>query len=154
MESADGAPIGSIPEKAFQTLIHLVRKSGSLIPKDELYAAVWPDAVVEENNLDKAIHTLRHALGEKTGEQKYIETVRKHGYTFVAPVERGAVPDLESGAVSNVTNFDEGRIFNFAVEPGGSRILAARAQLDKEATQIKVDPSSWTSAVNMNAVVS
>ena len=61
--------------------------------------------------------------------------------------------DLASGAVSNVTNFNEGRIFNFAVEPGGTRILAARGQLEKEATQITIDPSTWRSTSNTNLVV-
>ena len=82
----DDGRIESIPEKAFQTLAHLVRNSGTLITKEELLLAVWPDTTVEENNLDKAIHVIRHVLGEKPGEQKYVETVRKHGYRFVAAV--------------------------------------------------------------------
>jgi|GEM_PF-4521917 len=82
----DGEAIGSIPEKAFQTLIHLVRNSGNLLTKDELLTAVWPDAFVEENNLDKNIHAIRHFLGDRASEQQYIQTVRKHGYRFVANV--------------------------------------------------------------------
>jgi len=82
----NGPTIGSIPEKAFQTLVHLVRNSGNLLTKDELLAAVWPDAFVEENNLGKNIHAIRHVLGDKASEQQYIQTVRKHGYRFVANV--------------------------------------------------------------------
>ena len=78
----------SLPEKAFQTLVHLVRHGGTLLTKEELLLAVWSDAIVEENNLGKAIHAIRRCLGERTGEQKYIETVPKHGYRFVAEVRR------------------------------------------------------------------
>ena len=85
-ECLDGSKNGSLPEKAFQTLTVLLRNSGKLVTKDELLSAVWPDTIVEENNLDKAIHAVRQALGEKPGEQKFVETVRKHGYRFVAEV--------------------------------------------------------------------
>lgn len=66
----------------------LVRKSGSLISKDELLEKVWEGAFVEENNLDKTISALRRTLGEKRGERVFIETVRKQGYRFVAEVAR------------------------------------------------------------------
>src|SRR4051812_36983919 len=77
-----GDPSGSLPEKAFLTLVHLVRNSGKLVMKDELLRAVWPDAVVEENNLGKAVHAIRRFLGEN-GDQTFIETVTKYGYRFV-----------------------------------------------------------------------
>lgn len=101
-ERVDGNSNGSLPEKAFQTLTVLVRNHGNLVTKDELLKAVWPDTIVEENNLDKAIHAVRHALGEKPGEQRYIETVRKHGYRFIAEVSR---PDpTENGRRSRYGN--------------------------------------------------
>lgn len=84
----DGIKYRHLPEKAFQTLSLLVRNSGHLVSKHDLIKQIWPDSFVEENNLDKCIHTIRNALGEKPGEQKFIETVRKHGYRFVAAVHR------------------------------------------------------------------
>lgn len=84
----NGVTNGALPEKPFQTLVHLVRHSGTLLTKEELLLAVWSDTIVEENNLGKAIHAIRRCLGEGTGEQKYIETVPKHGYRFVAEVRR------------------------------------------------------------------
>ena len=76
----------ALPEKAFDTLCVLVRNAGRLVGKDELLDSVWPNAFVEENNLNKSIHAVRRALGESNGEQKFIETVKKHGYRFVAEV--------------------------------------------------------------------
>ena len=84
----NGVMNGALPEKAFQTLVHLVRRGGTLLTKEELLLAVWPDTIVEENNLGKAIHAIRRCLGERIGEQKYIETVPKYGYRFVAEVRR------------------------------------------------------------------
>src|SRR2546430_4869160 len=67
--------------KVFETLVVLVQRSGRLVRKDELMNQVWPDAIVEENNLEKSISALRRALG-----QDYVETVRGLGYRFAAEV--------------------------------------------------------------------
>ena len=88
VERLDGKSNGSLPEKAFKTLVHLVRNKGALVEKDELFSSVWPDTVVEENNLGKAIHAIRHFLGDNAGDHTYIETVPKHGYRFIADVQR------------------------------------------------------------------
>src|SRR5512139_3810804 len=72
--TADGERV-ALPEKAFDTLCVLVRNAGRLVGKDELLSQVWADSFVEENNLNKSIHAIRRALGEK-GERKFIETVK------------------------------------------------------------------------------
>jgi DNA-binding winged helix-turn-helix (wHTH) protein/tetratricopeptide (TPR) repeat protein len=84
---SDGEHI-QISEKTFETLCVLVRNAGHLVNKNELLNQVWAESFVEENNLNKAIHAIRRALSEKSGEQKYIETVKKHGFRFVAEVRR------------------------------------------------------------------
>jgi DNA-binding winged helix-turn-helix (wHTH) protein/Flp pilus assembly protein TadD len=87
-ERADGTSKGTLPEKAFQTLVFLVRNQGRLVTKNELLDAIWPDTAVEENNLNKSIHAIRQALGEEPRGQKYIETIPKHGFRFVTPVTK------------------------------------------------------------------
>ena len=77
-----------IPEKAFRTLVHLVRNSGALVTKDTILSTVWPGVFVEDGNIGKVIHTLRCALGDRSVEWGYIETVPKHGYRFIAEVTR------------------------------------------------------------------
>ncbi len=69
--------------KAFDTLCALVKNHGTLVPKQDLMNAVWPETTVEENNLDRNISALRKALGEAG---PFIETVPRAGYRFVAPV--------------------------------------------------------------------
>ena len=80
--------------KVFETLRILVEHEGSLVTKEELIEAVWPDTAVEENNLTHTISVLRKALGEKATGQQYIETVPRVGYRLAAPVE----PAREVGA--------------------------------------------------------
>jgi len=72
--------------KAFETLCVLVENAGSLLRKEDLLQQVWPDTIVEENNLNKNISLLRKALGEPATGQSYIETVPRVGYRFAAPV--------------------------------------------------------------------
>ena len=78
----------ALADRAFDTLCVLVRRGNQLVSKDELMTEVWADAIVEENNLDKNISALRRILGERNGRQTFIETVRGHGYRFVAEVRR------------------------------------------------------------------
>ena len=87
VRSADGERV-PLSEKAFETLCVLVRNDGHLVSKNELFNRVWAESFVEENNLNKCIHALRRALGEQPGERQFIETIKKHGFRFVAEVRR------------------------------------------------------------------
>jgi DNA-binding winged helix-turn-helix (wHTH) protein/pimeloyl-ACP methyl ester carboxylesterase len=82
--------------KAFDTLRVLLERPGTLVLKQELMNAVWPEIAVEENNLDRNISAVRKALGESASSRQYIETVPRKGYRFVAEVRQveqlGSVP--------------------------------------------------------------
>jgi TolB-like protein/DNA-binding winged helix-turn-helix (wHTH) protein/Tfp pilus assembly protein PilF len=84
---ADGEPIHLKP-KAFNTLLYLVRHPHEVIDKRVLLKAVWPNVVVDENNLTQAISQLRHVLGEHPGDHRFILTEPGRGYRFVAPVNQ------------------------------------------------------------------
>src|SRR5215467_3004959 len=75
----------TLPPKAFDTLVLMVRNSGRLMEKDELIRMLWPDSFVEEGNLSNNIFVLRKALGE---DPPYVETVPKRGYRFVGAVRQ------------------------------------------------------------------
>src|ERR1700754_5103167 len=72
--------------KALDTLLILVELGGHVVTKDELIERVWPDSFVEQNNLAQNISALRKALGESADGIRYIDTVPKRGYRFIAPV--------------------------------------------------------------------
>jgi DNA-binding winged helix-turn-helix (wHTH) protein/TolB-like protein/Tfp pilus assembly protein PilF len=85
----EGQPLPLTP-KAFDTLLLLVENSGHVLGRKQLLETLWPDAVVEENTLTQNIAAIRKALGEGQNGQRYIETVPKTGYRFVAPVREAA----------------------------------------------------------------
>lgn len=72
--------------KVFETLVALVENAGRLMTKDVLLEKLWPDVVVEENNLQGSISILRKILGEDNDGDSYIETVPRVGYRFKARV--------------------------------------------------------------------
>ncbi|MEO5860808.1 MAG: winged helix-turn-helix domain-containing protein [Pyrinomonadaceae bacterium] len=80
----EGIPI-SLPPRMFDLLALLVERNGHLVHKDELLRIVWEDAFVEEANVARMVHSLRKIFGE-TNDSKFIETVSKKGYRFVAEV--------------------------------------------------------------------
>lgn len=90
---ADGETVPLMP-KALDILGYLVAHAGKVIEKDDLMTAIWPDTVVEENNLTQNISALRKALGEKHRENRFIATVPGRGYKFVAPVRGISDADL------------------------------------------------------------
>jgi DNA-binding winged helix-turn-helix (wHTH) protein/pimeloyl-ACP methyl ester carboxylesterase len=82
-----GDELVTLTPKAFDTLLALVETRGTVLSKEELMRMVWAEQFVEENNLAQNIHSIRKALGEGSEEAKYIETIPRRGYRFVASVE-------------------------------------------------------------------
>lgn len=76
----------ALPARAYDALLCLVERAGELVDRASLMRAVWPNTVVEDNNLNQCILTLRRALGESAGERRFILTVPGRGFKFVAPV--------------------------------------------------------------------
>jgi len=83
----DGQTI-PMPPRAFDLLVLLVERRGHLVEKEELLRTVWHGSFVEEGNLSVAVSVLRKALNDDRGQHKYIETVSKRGYRFVADVRQ------------------------------------------------------------------
>jgi DNA-binding winged helix-turn-helix (wHTH) protein len=75
--------------KSFDVLRHLVENRDRLVTKEELIETVWKDTFVTPNVLTRAVAQLRKGLGDDAFEARYIETVAKRGYRFIAPVTAG-----------------------------------------------------------------
>ena len=89
--------------KSFEVLLALIERRGQVVDKDVLLKLVWPDTIVEENNLARHISTLRKVLNDHPQDHQFIVTVPGRGYRFVAPVQERArsevpqpTPALES----------------------------------------------------------
>lgn len=74
----------------FDALALLVREAGRLVTKDRFLDEVWRGVPVTDEALTQCIKTLRRQLGDQAGTPRFIETVPKHGYRFIAPVSAGA----------------------------------------------------------------
>ncbi len=81
----DGAAV-ALPPRAFDVLVVLVQRSGRLVSKNDLMNAVWGDTAVEEGNLSLYISAIRKALGDTAVVPRYVQTVTRQGYRFIAPV--------------------------------------------------------------------
>lgn len=81
----DGVSTIPLAPKVFDTLLLLVENAGRVLSKERMLREIWEDSFVEENNLAQNISYLRRILGE-TKDKKFIETVPKFGYRFIAPV--------------------------------------------------------------------
>lgn len=81
-----GKPLLLAP-KIIETLLTLVQNSGRIVEKEELMTRLWPDTFVEESNLTYSIVQLRKTLGDDARRPRYIETIPKRGYRFIADVE-------------------------------------------------------------------
>ncbi|PYJ08593.1 MAG: hypothetical protein DMF06_12400 [Verrucomicrobia bacterium] len=83
----EGAPVPLTP-RVFETLLYLIEHNDAVLDKERLMEAVWPDSIVEENNLTQNISTLRRIFGETPGSHRFIVTVPGRGYRFVADVRQ------------------------------------------------------------------
>ena len=93
----------ALQEQPFRVLAMLVMQPGELVTRDALRRAVWPEAVFVDfdHGLNKAVAKIRDALGDLADSPRYVETLERRGYRFIAPVEAvvpRSAPALGGGA--------------------------------------------------------
>jgi predicted ATPase len=94
----------ALPPKPFAVLRYLVEHPGRLITHDELMEALWPETYVQPQVLRTYMLELRKVLGDDAGQPRYIQTIPKRGYRFVASVmELTNRPDTASSATVGTT---------------------------------------------------
>jgi DNA-binding winged helix-turn-helix (wHTH) protein len=72
--------------RAFDLLIYLIEHRDRVVGKQELFEEVWKESFVTDDALAQEIKNIRHAIGDEAGSSRYIRTVHKHGYRFIADV--------------------------------------------------------------------
>ena len=121
-----GEPV-PLTAKAFDLLVALVRRSGHLVTKDELFEEVWPNTFVQETNLTVNISALRKALKRGSNGNGIIQTVSGRGYRFMAPV---VARDIAPGAPP-------------FVESAGSDLLASDQETRRLARNLTENPDAY-----------
>ncbi len=81
-----GDTVIQVSPKIIDLLLYLVARPSALVTKDELFKALWPDVAVTDNALTQAVSELRQALGDDPSNPKYVQTVARRGYRFIATV--------------------------------------------------------------------
>jgi TolB-like protein/DNA-binding winged helix-turn-helix (wHTH) protein len=119
------APV-EIGSRALDVLRVLLERPGDLVSRDEIMAAAWPGMVVEDNNLNVQISTLRRVLDQSREQGSCIQTMPGRGYRFVVPVTRShtvdspvSAPPSDNGSGRSITNN----------EPAQGRAARARQRL-------------------------
>ena len=100
----------------FQVLLMLLERPGQLLSREEISHELWPDGtfVDYEHGVNSAVNRIREALGDSAGNSRFVQTLARRGYRFVAPVEQ-IIPGE-----------------NQPTETTASEVLAAREQQEKE----------------------
>jgi DNA-binding winged helix-turn-helix (wHTH) protein len=79
-----------LQEQPFQVLVLLLERAGNVVTREELRQNLWPaDTFVDfDHSLNTAVNKLRETLGDSASSPRYIETLAKRGYRFIAPVQK------------------------------------------------------------------
>ena len=82
----------SLPAQSFQVLTLLLERPGDLVTREELRQRLWPNGtfVDFEHGLNAVVNRLRETLGDSADRPRFIETVPRRGYRFIAPVDNAA----------------------------------------------------------------
>jgi Tol biopolymer transport system component/DNA-binding winged helix-turn-helix (wHTH) protein len=100
-----------LQEQPFQVLLKLLEKPGNLVTREELHSTLWPaDTFVDfDTGLNSAIKRLREALGDSADVPRFIETIPRRGYRFIAPLN-GTVPEAASVGEKSASLFSPARL--------------------------------------------
>jgi cholera toxin transcriptional activator len=77
----------------FQVLLMMLERPGEMLTREEICRELWPDGtfVDYEHGVNSAVNRLREALGDRASNPRFVETLARRGYRFLAPVERVAL---------------------------------------------------------------
>lgn len=130
-------------EQALQILLTLLERPRELVTRDELHSRLWPsDTFVDfDHGLNTAINQLRSALGDSAANPRFIQTVPRRGYRFIAPVEPSPTQTAASSSPgvalngSRVPSGTNGAEENVVPEPPSS-ILSSEHELPRVSTSV------------------
>lgn len=129
-----------VQHQPMQVLLALLEQPGDVVSRDELRDRIWSaDTFVDfEHSLNTAIKKLRRALGDRAAKSKYVETLPRRGYRFLAEVETSDSPAV---AKAGKTGGSAGKVFALVADEGTECVLAP---VDKKAFE------EWQKLTNLH----
>ena len=93
-----------LQEQPFQILVELLDRPGQVVLREEIRKKLWPNNTVVEfdHSINAAVKRLRDALQDSAGKPRYVETLARRGYRFVAPVSLGDERSSDPGVTASV----------------------------------------------------
>src|SRR6202021_3052999 len=111
-------------DQSFLLLAALLEQPGELVTREELRSKLWPDGtfVDFDHSLNAAIKRLRDALGDDPETPRFIETVPKRGYRFLAPVDDSSMRQVKTRGRPSMIG-TAASFFRFGAPAGGGFVL-------------------------------
>jgi DNA-binding winged helix-turn-helix (wHTH) protein/Tol biopolymer transport system component len=134
----------ALQPKVFDLLLTLVERHGRLLEKDELMREVWPDAIVEETNLATNISILRKILGNGGDGRRFIKTVPKRGYRFVAEVQ-----ELKADSVDPILEKRDGVIHKEEGEGEKVAVVEGTTAMEQADSASRGREARWRTVVTL-----
>jgi TolB-like protein/DNA-binding winged helix-turn-helix (wHTH) protein/Tfp pilus assembly protein PilF len=137
-----------LPEQPFQVLVVLLEKPGEIVTREELRNRLWPsDTFVDfDHGLNNAVMRLREVLGDSSENPRFVETIPRRGYRFIAPVKGSAFPvpttsdsEVESGLVP--------------IEAMSQLVQGATLEATSQPLSIRRQPSTTRLAIWITAIL-
>jgi len=111
-----------LQEQPFQVLVTLLENAGRVVTRDDLRQRIWPsDTFVDfDHSLNTAVNKIRESLGDSASSPRFVETLARRGYRFIAPVDSGTSPIGNAAASATAPAADT---------PTAARLAAAQDNL-------------------------
>ena len=137
-----------LPEQPFQVLVVLLEKPGEIVTREELRNRLWPgDTFVDfDHGLNNAVMRLREVLGDASENPRFVETIPRRGYRFIAPVIGSAVP----GPTTTDSEVESGLVPIKAASPTVER---AALEATSQPASIRRQPATTRLAILITAIL-